>query len=45
MRSAYLQRLVQSYVSDFVEQFETGVRQKVGASIDEERFKAFHNNE
>jgi len=45
MRSAYLQRLVQSYVSDFVEQFETGVRQKVGASVDEERFKAFHNNE
>ncbi len=45
MRSAYLQRLVQSYVSDFVEQFEAGVRQKVGASIDEERFKAFHNNE
>jgi peptidyl-prolyl cis-trans isomerase D len=45
MRSAYLQRLVQSFVSDFVEQFETGVRQKVGASIDEERFKAFHNNE
>lgn len=45
MRSAYLQRLVQSYVSDFVEQFETGVRQEVGASIDEERFKAFHNNE
>lgn len=45
MRSAYLQRLVQSYVSDFVEQFESGVRQKVGASIDEERFKAFHNNE
>lgn len=45
MRSAYLQRLLQAYVSDFVEQFETGVRQKVGASIDEERFKAFHNNE
>lgn len=45
LRSGYLQRLVQSYVSDFVEQFESGVRQKVGASVDEDRFKAFHNNE
>ncbi len=45
LRSAYEQRLVQTYVSDFVEQFENGARNKVGASVDETRFQAFHNNE
>jgi peptidyl-prolyl cis-trans isomerase D len=45
LKSAYEQRLVQTYVSDFVEQFEAGARSKVGATIDEARFQAFHNNE
>jgi peptidyl-prolyl cis-trans isomerase D len=45
LKSAYEQRLVQTYVSDFVEQFEAGARAKAGASIDEARFQAFHNNE
>jgi|GEM_PF-2062569 len=45
LKSAYEQRLVQTYVSDFVEQFEAGARRKVGATIDEARFRAFHNNE
>lgn len=44
-RSAYLQRLTQSFVSDFVEQFETGAAAKANAKIDEARFQAFHNNE
>jgi len=45
LKSAYEQRLVQTFVSDFVEQFEAGARAKAGASIDEARFQAFHNNE
>ncbi|MEQ1753182.1 MAG: SurA N-terminal domain-containing protein [Micropepsaceae bacterium] len=44
-RSAYLQRLGQSFVSDFVEQFENGARTKVGTKVDEARFQSFHNNE
>lgn len=44
-RSAYLQRLGQSFVSDFVEQFENGARAKVGSKVDEARFQSFHNNE
>lgn len=44
-RATYLQRVEQSYVSDFVEQFENGARAKVGAKVDEARFQAFHNNE
>ena len=45
MRAAYTQQLLQSFVGDVVEQFENGVRQEIGASIDEKRFQAFHNNE
>lgn len=45
MRSMYEERLVQTFVSDMVEQFEAGARSKVGSSIDEARFQAFHNNE
>lgn len=45
MKSAYEQRLVQTYVSDFVEQFEAGARTRAGTEIDEARFQAFHNNE
>jgi peptidyl-prolyl cis-trans isomerase D len=44
-RSTYLQRVQQSYVSDFIEQFENGARVKAGAKIDEARFQSFHNNE
>jgi peptidyl-prolyl cis-trans isomerase D len=44
-RAAYLQRVQQSFVSDFIEQFENGARTKVGAKIDEARFQSFHNNE
>lgn len=45
MRAAYTQQLLQSFVGDVVDQFENGVRQEIGASIDEKRFQAFHNNE
>ncbi len=45
MRAAYTQQLLQSFVGDVVDQFESGVRQEIGASIDEKRFQAFHNNE
>ena len=45
MRAAYTQQLMQSFVGDVVDQFESGVREEIGASIDEKRFQAFHNNE
>jgi peptidyl-prolyl cis-trans isomerase D len=44
-RLAYIQRLGQAFVSDFVEQFENGVREDAGTTIDEARFQSFHNNE
>ncbi len=40
LRSAYGQRLVQIFVSDFVDQFEAGARAQVGAKIDEKQFQA-----
>jgi peptidyl-prolyl cis-trans isomerase D len=45
LKSAYGQRLLQVFVSDFVEQFEAGARAQVGSEIDEKRFQAFRNNE
>lgn len=45
LRSAYGQRLVQIFVSDFVDQFEAGARAQVGAEIDEKQFQATRGTE
>lgn len=44
-RTAYSQRLREAFASDLAEQFSNTVRDEVGVTIDEERFKTFHAGE
>lgn len=45
LKAAYERQMVQTFVQDYVTQFENGARAKAGVTIDEARFQAFHNNE